>query len=245
MYQHYTIFADLLRYPGEDYPEKAALCLSMLKACYPDAVEEIRPFVEYINTHTKDEREELYTKTFDVQPICYLDLGYVIFGEDYKRGAFLLHMQGEQQLAENNCGTDLPDNISNMLVLYTKTKNQALLNELAVKILIPGVEKMIAEFAQARVDLKVKVLKKLHRAIIQEELNKGNVYRNVFVALLHVLKKDFEGISFEKVLNPAIDLQHHKSFFGKQSVNVDVNHLISKQSLNNEVNNLFNNYKLD
>jgi nitrate reductase assembly molybdenum cofactor insertion protein NarJ len=57
--------------------------------------------------YTEDEYEELYTKTFDVQPICYLDLGYVIFGEDYKRGAFLLHMQEEQQKVNNDCGTDL------------------------------------------------------------------------------------------------------------------------------------------
>lgn len=31
----------------------------------------------------------------------------------------------------------------------------------------------------------------MHRAIIQEELNHGNVYKNCFNALLEVLKKDF------------------------------------------------------
>lgn len=119
-----------------------------------------------------------------------------------------------------------------MLTLFTRTKDQLLINELAVKILIPGLEKMIAEFEQARIALKVKVLKKLHKAIIQEELNNGNVYRYVFESLLYIMKKDFENIHFEEVTNPVINQQHHQSFFARQSVNL-------------EVNNIVNNYKLD
>ena len=239
-YQHYTIFADLLRYPESDYAEKAVGCLSMLQSRYPDVVSEMQPFVEYMNSHTQDQREELYTKTFDVQPICYLDLGFVIFGEDYKRGAFLLHMQHEQKKAGNDCGTDLSDNISNVLVWYTKTDDQEIINELTVKILIPGIEKMIAEFAQARIDLKVKVLKKMHRAIIQEELNRENVYRNLVSTLLYVLKKDFENVNYKRELNAIIDLQHHNSFIEKQGVNAS-----NANITNFEVNNLINNYKLD
>lgn len=230
-YNHYIAFADLLRYPSEDYSEKAIRCMAMLKEQYPEAAVEIEPYVNYLSSHTQDEREEFYTKTFDVQPICYLDLGYVIFGEDYKRGAFLLHMQEEQIKEGNDCGTDLSDNISNMLTLYAKSNNEALLNELAVKILIPGVEKMIGEFKQARVDLKVKVLKKLHKAIIQEDLNHGNVFMNLFSALLIVLKKDFENVSFNAVLDPVVDVAHHKTFFGKQTLNIEVNKLASNYKL--------------
>jgi nitrate reductase assembly molybdenum cofactor insertion protein NarJ len=230
-YQHYILFSDLLRYPSKDYTVKAQQCFSMLEKNYPEAAEEIKPFIDYVYSHSEDEREELFTKTFDVQPICYLDLGYVIFGEDYKRGAFLLHMQEEQLLAGNDCGTDLSDNICNILTLYTKTDNQALLDELAVKILIPGLEKMIGEFKQARVELKMKVLKKLHRAIIQEELNQGNVYRNVFTAFLFVMKKDFENVSYLGILDPIVDVQHHKSFFGKQSVNIEVNKSAEAQNI--------------
>ena len=230
-YTHYIVFDDLLKYPASNYALKAQECLAMLQKNYPEAAEEIKPFVDYMYLHSEDEREELYTKTFDVQPICYLDLGYVIFGEDYKRGAFLLHMQEEQLKANNDCGTDLSDNISNMLNLYTKTNNQALLDELAVKILIPGVEKMIAEFKQARIDLKIQVLRKMHRAIIQEELNIGNVYRNLFSALLLVLKNDFTGISFATALDTLVDIQHHNSFFGKQTLNIEVNKFAESQNL--------------
>ena len=230
-YNHYIDFADLLRYPGKDYLEKVNKCYAMLQDKYPEVAVELKPFVDFMRTCPEDRMEELFTRTFDVQPICYLDLGYVIFGEDYKRGAFLLHMQAEQLLAENDCGTDLSDNICNILTLYTKTNNQELLNELAVKIMIPGVEKMIGEFKQARVDLKMKILKKLHRAIIQEELNHGNVYRNVLSALMLVFQKDFANVSYKEVLDPVVDIQHHKSFFGKQSVNIEVNKLVSNNKL--------------
>ncbi|TAL62317.1 MAG: hypothetical protein EPN85_02900 [Bacteroidetes bacterium] len=228
---HYIVFADLFRYPGKDYALKAQECIAMLQINYPEAAEEIKPFVDYMYLHSEDQREELYTKTFDVQPICYLDLGYVMFGEDYKRGAFLLHMQGEQQKAHNDCGTDLSDNISNMLTLYTKTDDLNMLEELAVKILIPGVEKMIAEFKQARIELKIQALKKMHRALIQEELNIGNIYRNLFSAFLIVFKKDFAHVSFAASLDPIIDIQHHQSFFGKQTLNIEVNKLAEAQKL--------------
>jgi hypothetical protein len=118
-----------------------------------------------------------------------------------------------------------------MLRLYTKTNNQALLDELAVKILIPGIEKMIGEFKQARIDLKIQVLKKMHRAIIQEELNIGNVYKNLLFALLLVLKKDFADVFYSAVLDPVIDIQHHNSFFGKQTLNIEVNKFAEAQNL--------------
>src|SRR3989304_9951584 len=151
--KHYLLLEKLFRYPSDNFVEEVQHCQSFLDSVYPEAGKELKIFTNYILKMNQDDREELFTKTFDVQPICYLDLGYVLFGEDYKRGAFLLHMQEEQLKANNNCGTDLSDNISNMLMLYTKTNNQALLDELAVKILIPGLEKMIAEFKQARIEL--------------------------------------------------------------------------------------------
>ena len=149
-------------------------------------------------------------------------------------------MQEEQLKVGNDCGTDLSDNLCNMLTFYTKTDNQELREELAVKIMLPGIEKMVAEFKQARIELKMKVLKKMHRAIIQEELNQGNVYKELFNTLLAVIRKDFEHVSFDKVLDPTIDIQHHKSFFGKQNLSAHAQSLKA-----NETNNLFNEYNLD
>lgn len=187
----YSIFADVFRYPESNFTETLDRVSEYLLSRWPVAAAEFQRFNTYMKSVNDDQREELYTKTFDVQPICYLDLGYVIFGEDYKRGAFLLHMQEEQRKLNNDCGTDLPDHLSNMLTLMDITEDELLRQQLAHDILIPGIRKMIGEFEQSRVELKEQVLRKLHKALIDHELNFGNVYRNALQALLIVLETEF------------------------------------------------------
>lgn len=218
--KHYNLLSELFRYPSENFLEKLLECQSLVDTNYPEAALQLQIFTDYMSNCNADEREEIYTKSFDVQSICYLDLGYVIFGEDYKRGAFLLHMQSEQKRINNDCGFDLSDNICNVFTLMAKSDDEDFVNELTVEIIIPAVKKMIAEFQSARVDLKLKVLKKLHKAIIQEELNQGNVYKNCFEAILIVLETDFDDVVVKSGnLNKIENQEHHDSFFNKSSVN--------------------------
>lgn len=215
--KQYSLLAELFKYPEDDFIHHLKDNQHFLDRHYPEAGKELRLFSEYMNNCRPDERKELFTKTFDVQPICYLDLGYVMFGEDYKRGAFLLNMQGEQLKINNDCGTDLPDNICNVLVLMTKSEDEEFLKDLVWNIFIPSVKKMIAEFNSARVDMKMKVLRKKHRAIIQEELNYGNVYKDCFIALLEVLRKDFGEKEIVAEEHEILTSSHHRSFFNKQT----------------------------
>ncbi len=190
-YQHYKILANLFRYPDADFVPRIVKCQELLNTHYPDAGKILNPFTLYLSALNIEETEELFTKTFDVQPICYLDLGYVIFGEDYKRGTFLRHMQEEQKMLGNDCSPELPDHLSHVLTMITLHDDQLFIDELVAQALVPGVKKMIHEFNTARVELKLKVMRKLHRAIIQEENNIGNVYVHAFEALLNVLELDF------------------------------------------------------
>lgn len=223
----YLSIADIFRYPESDSPEKVLACQELLDSEYPEAGKILRPFTKHFISLDVDGREELFTKTFDVQPICYLDLGYVIFGEDYKRGSFLLHMQEEQKRIGRDCSPELPDNLYHVLHLLTIHPDPEFVNELVAKILVPGVKKMIQEFDVAKIELKMKVIKKLHNALIAEELNTGNVYHDAFLALLHVLENDFaDAISR---YNPKEENLVNESFFNK----------------NNSVNQLVNNYKID
>ncbi|MBK5213850.1 MAG: hypothetical protein JJE55_09355 [Flavobacteriaceae bacterium] len=228
--EHYTLLANLLRYPEEDFMLYLNESQIFLDESYLNAGNELRPFSEYMNNCPPDNMKELFTKTFDVQPICYLDLGYVMFGEDYKRGAFLLNMKGEQQKINNDCGTDLADNICNVMDLMAISDDEIFLEDLVQNIFIPCVKMMIAEFESARVDLKMKVLRKMHRAIIQEELNHGNVYKNCLAALLEVLKADFG----EKQIAPedenVLTSSHHRAFFNKNSILQPSNHKLNKEA---------------
>ncbi|MBL0309355.1 MAG: hypothetical protein IPP77_06710 [Bacteroidetes bacterium] len=221
--EHYTLLAKLFNYPTGRFIQDVRESIAFLKSDYPEAANELQIFYEYMDHCTLDEQQELFTKTFDVQPICYLDLGYVMFGEDYKRGAFLLCMQTEQIKIGNNCGTDLPDNLCNVLTLMTISNDKDFIEDLTWRITIPSVKKMISEFAMARVDLKMKVLRKMHRAIIQEELNHGNVYKNCFTALLQVLVKDFGEKEFTTAEDTVLTSTHHQSFFNKQKAIATIN----------------------
>lgn len=100
-------------------------------------------------------------------------------------------------------------------------------NELAAKILVPAVKKMMQEFTSARVELKMKVIKRLHNALIAEEMNQGNVYNDALAAMLNVLEKEYaEAIA---QYNPQEVNLVNESFFNK----------------NNSINQLVNNYKID
>lgn len=204
-FKQYFSFAAVFRYPDVDYQAGVAKCQTMLDNYYPDAAEEFRRFSDFLADADPDAAEEIFTKTFHIQAICYLDLGYVIFGEDYKRGEFLVHMKDEQLKVGNDVGSELPDNLSKVLELIALSKDEAFIQELAVRVLIPALTRMIAEFEEARMQLKEKVLKKLHKALIQQGLEGGNIYRGALTALKKVIEKDFAGVSYEsQAPNPLI-----------------------------------------
>jgi nitrate reductase assembly molybdenum cofactor insertion protein NarJ len=196
-YTHYHTLGKVFAYPGPDYAAQVAETQRLLDQDYPEAAQVFSRFSQFVLTHSERECEEVFTKTFHIQAVCYLDLGYVLFGEDYKRGEFLVHMKEEQAKVQNDCGFELPDNLANVLELMSRTSDQEFLEELAVRVMLPALASMIAEFDEARIQLKEKVLKKLHHALIQQDLPCGNVYRDALATLQMVLSEDFKGIRFD------------------------------------------------
>lgn len=188
---HYARLAKVFAYPERGYVADVATCAAWLKRDYPSAYAQFERFADFIASGNEIQAEEIYAKTFHVQAICYLDLGYVLFGEDYKRGEFLVHMKDEQARAGNDCGTELPDNLACVLQLMSMTQDEAFREELAVKVVLPSLERMIAEFDEARIQMKEKVLRKLHNAILLPDLEGGNIYRNALGALEAVIRSDF------------------------------------------------------
>lgn len=211
----YQALAELFKYPDSDFNNKILECQNVLNKHYPEQAEILQVFTDYVLPLDQDKKEELFTKTFDVQPICYLDLGYVIFGEDYKRGTFLMYMKEEQRAIGRDCSPELPDHLYHVLYLITIHPNKEFVDELVAKIIVPGVEKLIKEFDSAKVELKIQVIKRLHKALIQEELNIGNVYRNAFIALRDVMLIDFkEAIEAHC---PIVEDTVRDSFFNKNN----------------------------
>ncbi|NUM50145.1 MAG: hypothetical protein HUU48_03430 [Flavobacteriales bacterium] len=195
--QPYSLFAPIFAYPTEAYKTEVDNLQAFLNEHYPLAAKCFQPFSNYVASTPSEQIEEVYTKTFHIQAVCYLDLGYVIFGEDYKRGEFLVNMKHEQDLAENDCGNDLADNLVNVLTLLPKLKDQEFKEELIVRILIPALEKMLAEFKSSKMDLREKVLKKVQKVVIQQGLPFGNIFQSALSALLEVCKTAYSSTTLK------------------------------------------------
>jgi nitrate reductase delta subunit len=110
----YDLFADLLSYPTPAILQQARECLRRLQETEPEAAKALETFLEGLQ-HTLEKMEELYTATFDMQPVCYPYLGYQLFGESYKRGAFMAQLNEAYHAAGYSAGRELPDHVAVVL----------------------------------------------------------------------------------------------------------------------------------
>ncbi|HRQ86017.1 MAG TPA: hypothetical protein PLV70_12960 [Flavobacteriales bacterium] len=201
-YGQYALAAELFRYPGPDFRHRVEAVNGMLLAQYPEAAETLAPFVQWVEATPAHHVEEVFSRTFHVQAICYLDIGFVIFGEDYKRGEFLVNMKREQAAAGNPCGEELADNLVNMLTLLPLLRDGAFRAEMAGRVMMPALRKMMAEFGTEKTKLRNNMLRRKHKALIMPEETNINVYHHALLALVQMFGRDFEEVPME-VYKPA------------------------------------------
>lgn len=75
-----------------------------------------------------------------------MDVGYILFGEDYKRGEFLVQMNKVHARYGHELGSELGDYLPRMINLLGLINEEEEREELTLKILIPAIEKMISSF---------------------------------------------------------------------------------------------------
>ncbi len=154
----------LLSYPDESYTQLAELLYVLVQCELPDAAKKISEFGQFVEQCEGVELEEVYTRTFDVNPACALEIGWHLFGEDYMRGQFLVRMRGELTKYEIAESTELPDHLAHVL---------------AVLALMPDDE--ASQFSHAC------VFPALHK--MQQSLEKNqSPYRHLIWCLLHLLE---------------------------------------------------------
>ena len=79
--------AGLLEYPGEDWPQRLEASPALSNE------EMLSEFARKTATLPLATLQELYTQTFDLNPVATLEIGYHLFGENYKRGLFLAQLR--------------------------------------------------------------------------------------------------------------------------------------------------------
>ena len=188
----YTILARLFSYPDADFPRTAREVQEYLDDTCAEAADELRPFTEFSAGATLIELEELYTRSFDVQAVTTIDLGYVLFGDDYKRGQLLVNLNSEHHEAGIDCGTELPDHLPNVLRLIDRMQNTELRDELVQEIIAPALRKIIGEFDPHRLKAKNAVYMKHHKTLIERSERYSVIYEQTLRALYSVLECDFD-----------------------------------------------------
>jgi len=105
----------LLCYPDEQTVESAELLYIILMGEFPEAATEIAVFGAFLEQRELWEAEEEFTRTFDVNPACALEVGWHLFGEEYARGMFLVRMREELRKYNLTESAELPDHVVHVL----------------------------------------------------------------------------------------------------------------------------------
>lgn len=189
--KHYAFLANLFDYPDENFLVRVKEVRDFIIGHYPQVADEIRAFADHMATLDLNTTGELYTRSFDVQSATTLDLGYVLFGDDYKRGELLVNLNREHKNAHNDCGTELADHLGNVLRLLSRLQDRELIHELIEEIIAPALSHMIAEFDPERLVKKNALYKKHYTTILDTPTDKATIYRHALQVLYQVIKIDF------------------------------------------------------
>ncbi len=188
----YGALARLYDYPLEEgWAASVAEAVSKLVTAYPTAAEELSYFSKHVSGLSLDEAQELYTRTYDVQAITTLDLGYVLYGDDYKRGELLSNLNREHIDAGNDCGTELADHLPNLLRLLPMLGKTEFVVDLVEQIIAPALRGMVREFDRERLERKTKFYKKQYRTLIDSSEDEATLHVHSLTALYSVLQADF------------------------------------------------------
>ena len=140
----YESLASLLDYPGADWCSSIETCGELVSGETPEIANAFTAFREKVLTLSVSDLQELYTRTFDLNPVCALEIGYHLFGENYKRGQFLAGLRQTETPFDLGQEHQLPDYLPVLMRLLTKLEDDELRPSLIGECLIPAIEKMLA-----------------------------------------------------------------------------------------------------
>ena len=135
----------LLEYPGAGYRTHLTQCLECLADGNPEALARIRRFAAAIDGLSVQQLQERFTETFDLNPVCTLEVGWQLFGEEYARGNFLVTMRQLLRTHEVPESSELPDHLTHVLSLLDRLESEARV-ELVERYVSPAVAKMLTSF---------------------------------------------------------------------------------------------------
>jgi nitrate reductase molybdenum cofactor assembly chaperone NarJ/NarW len=180
------MLGELLQYPDDAFPNRIFEA-SRLVAGNRAARAPLEEFADTLLALSGEERQELFTRTFDVTPVCVPYVSVYLFGEEsFKRGEFMAGLNKRHETSGFASDGELPDHVANLLKFAAMTVEEER-RELVQFCLLGPLNKMIHSL-------------------------KNNSYRHVLESICAILQELYPGIT--PALTPLEQMQQHRRAAG-------------------------------
>lgn len=134
--------APIFEYPYSGYRDHASRWLDAHKDRFAKASESVARFCESINPLSNDQLEEVFTRTFDMAPICSPYISGHLYGADnFERGNLLTALSERYNEANFATNGELPDHIA-LLLRFSPEMDETEFSELVEYCLSKPLEDM-------------------------------------------------------------------------------------------------------
>jgi nitrate reductase delta subunit len=142
-----------------DHPEGkegiGADCDKVSRALQGQDIESpLEPFGRFVETSTLARLQEEYVATFDFNPVVALYLGHHLFGDNRKKGAYLIRLKQEfGRHGFTPSGNELPDHLPRVLgflAYLARNVEDGVRRTFISECVLPGVERLGAAFTARR-----------------------------------------------------------------------------------------------
>ena len=136
------LFADILDYPAPGLARKTAECAALIGAAQRQATALLESFRGFAEETPLGRLQEIYSGFFDLNSICHPYVGYQLFGENYKRSAFLVGLKKSYRAEGFEASAEeIPDRLS-IVLRFASQSNGEDVDDLLGKGLLPALERM-------------------------------------------------------------------------------------------------------
>jgi nitrate reductase delta subunit len=140
MYQH---LGSLVSYPGPGLFRALESCIPALALEVPEAAALLDHFREVATGLGQDGLEESYIQVFEMHAEAALYIGHQLFGEDWRRGAFMACLKERYQECGVSIGAELPDHLSVILRFLEVEQPGPETEELIGDCIVPALHKVL------------------------------------------------------------------------------------------------------
>ncbi len=139
--------AAVLMYPDDDFHDRVQTCARLLQSA--GTGERFDDFAAHAREQSVNEMQELFIQSFDLNPVCSLELGWQLFGENYDRGTFLVKMRQELRRYHVRESQELPDHLTHALLLLGNMEPERAA-DFASACVLPALDKMLVALRDKR-----------------------------------------------------------------------------------------------